>query len=117
MLFEGNALKRIEKLAAKNDNEKIVPYLHSEDKKVVEAAIAALAKVGDSTSLVTLIDSEDKDRRLFIANTISNMSVDGDYEYARTYLLNRYSKEADEDVKAAIHKALESFAGKNVEAK
>ena len=104
MLF-GNKMDKIEKLAQKGQEEKLVEFLKDKKEDVRLAAIDALGKcTGDVAfnALVPLVHNEDPAVRIRTAAALSNMKQ----PRARTFLEHQREIEKDASVLKAIEEAL-----------
>lgn len=102
-------IQKIQKLADKRKSAKVIKFLESSDKEVVEAALNALCQIQDEDSVNTaahLIDNSDPEIRIAAAKALGGIGT----EYVKTYLQHRMTTEQDEDVKKAIMEALHTIA-------
>ncbi len=102
---EERDITKIEKLTEKRKSDKIEKYIHDKDFEVVKAAINALGKIQDETSVNILSKLiEDKDPEVRKVAIVAFAS--GNTEYAKTFLQHLLVKEKLEDVKEVAKAAI-----------
>ena len=104
----GNSLKKIEKLAQKQNAEKLIEFVHDKHPQTRLAAIDALGQCKDEAAynaLIALVHDPDAGVR---AHTILALKVMGDPK-ARVHIEHQKTLEKDADVLAAIHEALQTL--------
>ena len=101
----GNPITKIEKLAAKGKNAKLVPYMESKKKEIRIAAVKAV----DSdrceeayNKLTSMRYAADKEERLAVIEALGNSKHPG----AATLLTQDVAKEKDEEIVAAMRAAI-----------
>lgn len=108
----GHNLKHIEKLAEKQDGEKLVKLAEDRHLETRLAALDALGKCRDNedayNALITAVHDEEPQVRAHAASALAEM---GDVK-ARAHLNHQRTKETDPAVKAAIEEALKHLHGR-----
>jgi len=104
----GNKLGKIEKMAEKNQAEKLQSLLNDKDATVVLAAVDALGRcTGDVAfnALVPLVHHPEAQMRIHAISALGVMGI----PKARTFLLHQRDAEKDPQVMDAIAKALKQI--------
>ena len=108
----GHNLKHIEKLAEKQDGEKLAKLAEDRHLETRLAALDALGKCRDNedayNALITAVHDEEPQVRAHAASALAEM---GDVK-ARAHLDHQRTKETDPAVKAAIEEALKHLHGR-----
>lgn len=102
---EEKDITKIEKLTEKRKSDKIEKYLDDKDFEVVKAAINALGKIQDETS-VNILSKLIEDRNPEVRKVAIVAFASGNTEYAKTFLQHLLVTEKLEEVKAVAREAI-----------
>lgn len=105
VIFMAITLKNIEKWSKKNNSSKLIKALSSNDITICTAAITALGKIKEESSmyaLIGLLQNSDKTIRGAAVDALSNMGNGRSLEFVR----QMWSLETDEVVKEKAKEAI-----------